>query len=78
MVDSDGVAGVPVEGGRIHTNAIGIGVLADMSSYYRTSTRIDVNQLDDDVEASKPVVESSLTEGAIGYRKFGLLKGSSC
>lgn len=75
MVDSDGVAGVPIEGGRIHTNAIGIGVLADMSSYYRTSTRIDVNQLDDDVEASKPVVESSLTEGAIGYRKFGLLKG---
>lgn len=76
MVDTGGVANVPIEGGRIRTNRWGIGVLTDMSSYYRTSTSIDINQLDDDVEASKPVVESSLTEGAIGYRQFSLLKGA--
>jgi len=47
-----------------------------MSSYYRTSTRIDFNQMDDDIEASKPVVESSLTEGELGYRKFELAERS--
>ncbi|MFC0225787.1 fimbria/pilus outer membrane usher protein [Serratia aquatilis] len=76
LVDTGGVGNVPVEGGRVRTNRWGIGVVTDMSSYYLTSTSIDVNQLDDDVEASKSVVESSLTEGAIGYRQFSLLKGA--
>ncbi|STB68588.1 fimbrial usher protein [Citrobacter freundii] len=49
--------------------------MTDISSYYRNSTAIDLNQLTDDVEARGSVVESALTEGAIGYRKFDVLKG---
>ncbi|STB68484.1 fimbrial usher protein [Citrobacter freundii] len=75
MVDTDGVADVPVDGGRVHTNRWGVGVVTDISSYYRNSTAIDLNQLTDDVEARGSVVESALTEGAIGYRKFDVLKG---
>lgn len=75
IVDTGDIANVPVGGGRIRTNLWGIGVLTDINSYYRSNTNIDVNQLDDNVEASKPVVEFSLTEGAIGYRQFSLLKG---
>lgn len=52
--------------------------VANISSYYRTTTGIDVNQLGDDVKVSKLLVESALTEGAIDYRKLGLLKGLSC
>ena len=75
MVDTDGVAGVPVDGGRVHTNRWGVGVVTDISSYYRNSTAIDLNRLSDDVEARGAVVESALTDGAIGYRKFEVLKG---
>ncbi|EEA2717981.1 fimbria/pilus outer membrane usher protein [Salmonella enterica subsp. enterica serovar Urbana] len=76
MVDTDGVGDVPVDGGRTVTNPWGIGVVADMSSYYRNTTRVDVNNLPDDVEAKNGVVDTALTEGAIGYRKFSVLKGA--
>ncbi|ECE0472900.1 PapC/FimD family outer membrane usher protein, partial [Salmonella enterica subsp. enterica] len=49
--------------------------VADMSSYYRNTTRVDVNHLPDDVEVKNGVVDTALTEGAIGYRKFSVLKG---
>lgn len=76
MVDTDGVAGVPVDGSRVHTNAFGIGVVTDMGSYYRNSTSLDLNTMPDDIEASQSVVESALTEGAIGYRKFAVVQGA--
>ncbi len=76
LVDSDGVAGVPVDGGKVVTNKWGIGVVTDVSSYYRNSTSIALNKLPKDVEATNSIVESTLTEGAIGYRKFNVLKGN--
>lgn len=76
MVDTDGVGGVPVDGGRVSTNRWGIGVVTDMSSYYRNTTSVDLKKLPEDMEATHSVVESALTEGAIGYREFGILKGT--
>ncbi|EDP8857971.1 fimbria/pilus outer membrane usher protein [Salmonella enterica subsp. enterica] len=76
LVDTDGVGGVPVDGGRISTNPWGIGVVTDVSSYYRNTTSIDLNHLPEDMEATRSVVESVLTEGAIGYREFEVLKGA--
>ncbi|WP_146673357.1 fimbria/pilus outer membrane usher protein, partial [Salmonella enterica] len=60
MVDTDGVGGVPVDGGLTVTNPWGIGVLTDVSSYYRTTARVDVNNLPDDVQASQGVAEAAL------------------
>ncbi|MDM3379290.1 fimbria/pilus outer membrane usher protein [Citrobacter sp. Cb003] len=76
MVSTDGVSNVPISAhGR--TNAFGIAVVSDMASYFRTITEIDVNRLPDDIETSgPPVSEAALTEGAIGLRKFNVLKGS--
>ncbi|OAT26405.1 PapC family outer membrane usher protein [Buttiauxella ferragutiae ATCC 51602] len=76
LVDTEGVAGVPVNGGRVTTNRWGTGVVTGMSSYYRNTTSIDLNKLPEDMEATRSVVESVLTEGAIGYREFGVLKGA--
>lgn len=76
LVDTDGVGGVPVDGGRVSTNRWGIGVVTDVSSYYRNITSVDLNRLPEDMEATRSVVESVLTEGAIGYREFEVLKGS--
>jgi outer membrane usher protein FimD/PapC len=77
MVDTAGVAGVPVRGyGAVtETNHFGKAVVADISSYYRSSVSVDVNALADNVEATRSVVQSTLTEGAIGYRRFGVIAG---
>jgi outer membrane usher protein FimD/PapC len=77
MVDTDGVAGVPVRGfGAVtDTNMFGKAVVADISSYYRSSVDVDLDRLPDDVDATRSVVQDTLTEGAIGYRKFGILAG---
>lgn len=77
LVDTDDVGGVPINDGKVTTNRWGIGVVTDVSSYYRNTTTVDLNQLPDDMDAKKSVVESVLTEGAIGYRKFEVLKGLS-
>lgn len=50
-------------------------MLTNVNSYYRTTARVDVNKMADDVEATQGVVETALTEGAIGYRRFEVLKG---
>lgn len=77
MVDADGVGGVPIRGygGVTYTNGFGKAVVSDVNSYYRNSLGVDLNKLPDTVEATRSVVQGTLTEGAIGYRKFGVIAG---
>lgn len=76
MVSTDGVSGVPV-GYQGYTNAFGIAVIPGVPNYFRTRAEIDVNRLPDDVEsAGSPIAELALTEGAIGFRRFDVLKGA--
>lgn len=77
MVDTGGVAGVPVKGygGISRTNAFGKTVIPEISDFYRTRASIDLNRLDRNTEAMTSVVEMTLTRGAIGYRKFSVIDG---
>nr|WP_233460503.1 outer membrane usher protein [Citrobacter farmeri] len=77
LVDTDGVGGVPIQSnsGVIHTNAFGKAIVSDISSYYRNSINVDLNALPENVDATRSVVQGTLTEGAIGYRRFGILAG---
>ncbi|CAI2489119.1 Outer membrane usher protein papC precursor [Serratia proteamaculans] len=77
MVDTAGVSGVPVQGygGTSNTNMFGKAVVSDINSYYRNSVSVDVNKLPDNVDANQSVVQGTLTEGAIGYRKFSVVAG---
>lgn len=77
LVDTDGVSNVPVRGsgGITRTNRFGKAVVSDISSYYRSSVNVDLDKLPENVDATRSVVEGTLTEGAIGYRKFGILAG---
>lgn len=77
MLSTEGIAGVPLNTLGAKSNRWGIGVLGDVNSYYRTTARIDVNNLPEDVEAVQGVVEVALTEGAIGYRRFSVLQGAT-
>lgn len=75
MIDTGGVADIPINQGRAVSNRFGLAVLPDVSSYYDTVARIDVKKLPDDVEATRGIVQGTLTEGAIGYRNFDVIKG---
>lgn len=78
MVDSDGVADVPVSGfgGISDTNYFGKAIIADVNSYYRSAANIDLDKLNDDTEVTNSVVQATLTEGAIGYRQFHVIRGA--
>lgn len=77
MVDTAGIAGVPIRGygAGTQTNRFGKAVVADINKGYRSSVSVDVNDLADNVEATRSVVQGTLTEGAIGYRRFGMIAG---
>ncbi|MGJ3353980.1 outer membrane usher protein [Providencia sp. Je.9.19] len=77
MVDTEGVADVPIKGfgANVKTNRYGKAVISDINDYYRTSTSVDLNKLPDNVEATKSVKQLTVTEGAIAYRKFDVLSG---
>ncbi|HGM5336608.1 TPA: outer membrane usher protein [Serratia marcescens] len=77
LLDTGGVAGVPVRGygSTVDTNRWGKAVVTDVNSYYRNRASIDLNQLGENAEATKSVVQATLTEGAIGYRKFDVIAG---
>lgn len=76
LISTDSISGVPVDNYE-HSNAFGIAVIPDVASYYPTTTSVQVNKLPDDIEISgASVAEVALTEGAIGYRRFDVLKGA--
>lgn len=50
-------------------------VVADVNSYYRNKASIDLDKLGEGAEAVKSVVQATLTEGAIGYRRFEVIAG---
>jgi outer membrane usher protein FimD/PapC len=77
LLDTDSVAGVPIHGSGINTrsNYFGKAAVADLGSYYRNRINIDLNRLPDNAEAETSVVQATLTEGAIGYRRFNVIAG---
>ncbi|EMJ5851807.1 outer membrane usher protein [Klebsiella aerogenes] len=78
LLDTGDVAGIPVKGygSNTRTNAFGKAVVTDMSSYYRNRVSIDLDALPDNAEAARSVAQATLTEGAIGYRKFDVVSGA--
>ncbi|KPD03592.1 fimbria/pilus outer membrane usher protein [Moellerella wisconsensis] len=78
LVDTDDVADVPFAIGvnPVRTNHFGKAVLsANAGNYSRSNIRIDLDNLPDNIEAINSMQYATLTEGAIGYRKFQVLEG---
>jgi outer membrane usher protein FimD/PapC len=78
LLDTNGVADVPVKGNGSNTasNMFGKAVVSGVSHYYPSKVRIDLNELGENAEAKTSVVQGTLTEGAIGYRKFEIVGGA--
>ncbi|MGG4608425.1 outer membrane usher protein [Providencia sp. Me31A] len=78
VVSTDGVPDIPVQGfgASVYSNPLGYAVIGDINSYYRNQVRIDVNKLPDTAAVSQSIKQGTLTEGAIGYRKFDVVSGA--
>jgi outer membrane usher protein PapC len=77
LLDTQGVADVPVQGygSTVKTNHFGKAVVSDVNSYYRNRASVDIDNLNDNVEVTGSVAQMTLTEGAIGYRRFNVISG---
>ena len=75
MVDTGGIANVPLNHRKTRTNMFGIGVVPDIVSYSNFDTRIDVDSLSENIEVNQAIATSTYTEGAIGYEKFAVAQG---
>ncbi|MCG0457707.1 outer membrane usher protein [Enterobacter cloacae complex sp. ECC445] len=77
MVDTGDATEIPVQGysDSTRTNLFGKAVITEVSDYNKNTLSIDINDLPDNAEASTSVVQATLTEGAIGYRKFNVISG---
>lgn len=78
MIDTGDATNIPVTGYTgtdTRTNLFGKAVITDISSYSKNSLSVNINELPDDAEAPGSVVQATLTEGAIGYRKFDVVSG---
>ncbi|MBW3832597.1 fimbria/pilus outer membrane usher protein [Aeromonas hydrophila] len=75
MVDTDKTSGVSFNNGRAVTNRFGVAVISDMTDYRKSDTRVDVDQLSDDIDAMNAIKQGTLTEGAIGYNAFEMAEG---
>ncbi len=77
LIDTNGVSGIPIKsnGAIINSNLFGKVIVSDLNSYYKNSVKIDINKLPNNAEVRESIVQSTLTEGAIGYRKFEIIHG---
>lgn len=77
LVDTDDVSDIPIRGygSTVSTNIFGKAVITDVSSYYRNNLNINLDALPDNAEAVRSTVQATLTEGAIGYRRFNVISG---
>lgn len=78
LLDTQGVAQIPVRsaGNSTFTNRFGKVVISDINSYYRTPLSIDLSRMGDHAEVVNSITQATLTDGAIGYRKFDVVAGA--
>ncbi|HEX4502386.1 MAG TPA: outer membrane usher protein [Scandinavium sp.] len=77
LVDTGDTADIPVQGfsEATRTNRFGKAVISEVSDYNKNNLSINLNELPENAEASSSVVQATLTQGAIGYRKFNVISG---
>lgn len=77
LVDTSGVADIPLGdyGRPVRSNHFGKAVLTNVGEYRQNRTTIDSAAMPDNAEAPQTTVQSTLTEGAIGFHQFRIVSG---
>lgn len=61
------VKGISIDNGNAATNRFGIATLNNVPNYYRIEYAFDINALPKHVNIEDNIIETTLTDGAIGY-----------
>ncbi|CAM3636327.1 fimbria/pilus outer membrane usher protein [Yersinia entomophaga] len=75
MIDTGNISGVSFNINSTVTNGFGLAVANGVTSYQQSDVRVDMQSLSDDIEVYNTVIQKTLTEGAIGYRKIRVVRG---
>lgn len=77
LVDTNRIQDVPIKTGitPIVSNRHGKAVIMGVQNYARSNIMIDINNMPENAEAIQSSQFATLTEGAIGYRKFKVVSG---
>lgn len=77
VVDVPNAKGIVIENGNATTNNRGLATISNVPTYYNMEYKVDVNNLPNTVNIDESVLESTLTDGAIGYIKMDADIGKS-
>ncbi|HEM8210423.1 TPA: fimbrial biogenesis outer membrane usher protein [Providencia rettgeri] len=77
VVDVPKAKGVIIENSHAITNDLGLATISNVPTYYNMEYKVDVNNLPDTVNVEDNVLETALTDGAIGYIKMDADIGNS-
>ncbi|MBI6202371.1 fimbria/pilus outer membrane usher protein [Providencia rettgeri] len=77
VVDVPKAKGVIIENSHAITNDLGLATISNVPTYYNMEYKVDLNNLPDTVNVEDNVLETVLTDGAIGYIKMDADIGKS-
>lgn len=77
LVGIPDVKGVSIDNGNAVTNRFGIATLNNVPNYYRIEYAVDINELPKHVNIEDNIIETTLTDGAIGYIELDADIGNS-
>ncbi|WP_272525429.1 MULTISPECIES: fimbria/pilus outer membrane usher protein [unclassified Providencia] len=75
VIDTDKAKGVSINKNESVTNGFGLAAISNVPTYYRSTQYVDLNNVPDNVSIDDSVIESNLTDGAVGYSKLNTLVG---
>ncbi|GAB1437486.1 fimbrial biogenesis outer membrane usher protein [Providencia sp.] len=75
VIDTDNAKGVSINNDESVTNRFGLAAISNVPTYYKSTQYIDLNNIPNNVSIDDSVIESTLTDGAVGYVKLNAIVG---
>ena len=75
VIDTDKAKDVSINKNESITNRFGLAAISNVPTYYRSTQYVDLNNIPANVSIDDSVVESTLTDGAVGYSKLNTIMG---
>lgn len=75
VIDTDNAEDISINKDESITNRFGLAAISNVPTYYKSTQYIDLNNIPDNVSIDDNVIESTLTDGAVGYAKLSTIVG---
>lgn len=75
VIDTDNAKDVSINQNESITNRFGLAAISNVPTYYKSTQYVDLNNIPENVSVDDSVIESTLTDGAVGYAKLNTIIG---